>query len=124
MLRHDWPGATLLFTKVVNNPKTPTSVKMDAYLYLSVAADKMTQGSYQWARKAYEVNPYSKTAIQYLCMSRISDFNHMSPSDQQAERGFGLLRSLNDIVVGGSALFPANDAWLNNVKGFVKANLH
>jgi hypothetical protein len=124
IFRHDWPGAIDMFTRVVNNSHTPTSVRVDAYLYLSLAADMVDQGSYQWAKKAYEANPYSKSVVQYLCMSRVSDFNRLDARDQRGERGLQLLRSLNEIAIGSSALFPPKDPWLKSVQEFVGARLH
>jgi hypothetical protein len=124
IFRHDWPGAMELFAKVVNDPQTPAAVRVDAYLYIGLAADKMGRDSYPWMKKAYETNPYSKAVVQYLCMSRISDFNRLNPIDQRGGPGLGLLRSLHDITVVGASLFPVDDAWLNNVNEFVVKRLH
>jgi len=41
ILRHDWSGALQLSENVVENPRTPLAVLVDAYLYLGIAADKM-----------------------------------------------------------------------------------
>jgi hypothetical protein len=119
IFRHDWSGALQMFTKVVAAPETPSSVRLDAYLYMTLASEKAGRQSYPWAKKAYEINPYSKVAVEYLCLSRISDYNHLLPSEQRAESGLSLLASLEEIVEGGRALFPKDDAWLKSVMAFL-----
>jgi hypothetical protein len=122
ILRDDWPGAVVLFTKVINNPHTPAAVLVDAYLYLALASAQMGQNSYEWTAKAYGLSPYSKTVVQYLCMSRMSDFDQLTQDDKSGDRGSALLNSLNSLIDHSSALFPTGDAWARKVKQFVFEN--
>jgi hypothetical protein len=122
ILRHDWPGAFQLFSRVINNSHTPAAVLVDSYLYLALASAQMGQSAYEWAAKAYGLSPYSKTVVQYLCMSRMSDFAHLSPDDKAGDRGRALLDSLQTLVNHSNALFQADDAWLKHVRLFLSGN--
>jgi tetratricopeptide (TPR) repeat protein len=121
IFRHDWSGAFQLLTNVVNNSHTPAAVRIDAYLYMAVAADKMGKSADQWVAKAYELNPYSKTVIQYLCMSELSEFSRLSQEDQKNDRGRNLVNSLNQIVTSASPLFAPGDIWLKSVRTSVSS---
>ncbi len=74
ILRQDWNGAQQLFRRVVTHPSTPTAVRIDAYLYLAIAAANAGEDSYPWVKQAYELDPYSRTTIQFLaCPSRTNE---------------------------------------------------
>ena len=116
LLRQDWPGAKELFLKVVSNPNTPTTVKIDSYLYLAVAEDKLGRDPYSWLRKAYDLSPYSKTVVQYICMSHLAALSRMNEADRKSSKGNDERRSLIQILETTQPLFPSDDAWTRAVK--------
>lgn len=100
ILRKDWPGASALFERVVGNEHAPNAIKVDSYLYLAVAAVRSNKDPTPWIRKAYELNPYSRTVLQYMCM------------DQLARRQLQTLRRLLD---AGKPLYSGEDAWFKKI---------
>lgn len=116
IFRHDWPGAKQLLLKVVGNPNAPRAVKIDAYLYLAVAEDKSGGDPYPWLQKAYELNPYSRTVIQYVCMSHLSALSRMSEADRVGDKGDEQRRSLHKILDVSQPLFPPDDTWISKIR--------
>jgi hypothetical protein len=116
VLRQDWPGAKELFLKVVNNPNAPTTVKIDSYLYLAVTEDKSGGDPFSWLRKAYQLNPYSKTVVQYICMGHLSALSRMNETERKGSKGNDERRSLIQVLKTTQPLFPSDDAWIRTVK--------
>jgi hypothetical protein len=116
VFRQDWSGARELFVKVVNNPNAPAAVKIDSYLYLAVAEDKSGGDPDPWLRKAYELNPYSKIIVQYMCMSHLATLSRMSENDRRGDKGAQRRRLLNQILETTQPLFPRDDGWIRSVK--------
>ncbi len=48
-----------------------------------------------WLRKAYELDPYSKTVVQYICMSHLAALSRMNEADRRGSKGNEQRRSLN-----------------------------
>ena len=119
IFRQDWLGARQLFLKVVDNPNAPTAVKIDSYLYLALAEDKSGGDPYSWLQKAYELNPYSKTVVQYVCMSHLSALSKMKESDRRGDKGNEQRRTLQKLLDVAQPLFPPNDAWINTIKTLI-----
>jgi len=119
VFRQDWPGAKELLAKVVNNPNAPAAVKIDSYLYLAVAEDKTGGDPNPWLRKAYELNPYSKTIVQYMCMSHLAALSRMSEAERRGTKGVEQRRSLDQILGTAQPLFPPDDSWIRSVKAFL-----
>jgi len=118
VFRQEWSGAKELFLKVFDNPNAPTGVKINSYLYLSLAEDKR-RNPYPWLQKAYTLDPYSKTVVKYICMSHLAALSRMSDADRQGSNGDEKRRSLIQILKASRPLFPPDDAWLRAVKGVV-----
>jgi hypothetical protein len=116
VFRQDWSGAKELFIKVVNNPNAPAAVKIDSYLYLAVAEDKSGGDPDLWLRKAYELNPYSKTIVQYMCVNHLVALTRMSEGDRRGGKGAQQRRLLDQILETTQPLFPRDDSWIRSVK--------
>ena len=119
IFRQDWDGASQLFQRVVNNPHAPLSVRVDAYLYLAICADQMSGDSYQWVRKAYELDPLSKAVIQYLCMSHFSAIARQKAGAENSNRT-DRLRLLNEIAQQSKPLFPPQDPWFTKLTQYLE----
>lgn len=100
LLRSDWPGATGLLERVVNNPNASTAVKVDACLYLAIAAARSQGDPLPWIHKAYELNPYSRSVLQYLCMEMLWR---------------GHLQKLQQLLAAGRPLYSSKDAWFGEI---------
>jgi hypothetical protein len=120
-LRHDWPGALELLGNVVNTHEAPNGVKVDAYLYMAIAADGSGGEAYNWVKQAYTINPYSKSVVQYLCMSKVAQFNRLSATAKAGSSGAAILSSLRQIVEARKILFAPGDPWLAKVRSFLSS---
>lgn len=115
ILRKDWDGASRLFRRVADNAHAPMAVKGDAYLYLAIAAAHAGQDPALWIQKAYDVNPYSRTTLQYLCMAQLAKL--AATSSQTAWQGS--IERLDHLVESGKPLYAWNDRWFNDVKVYL-----
>lgn len=87
VLRHDWPGALELLGNVVKTSEAPNGVKVDAYLYMAVAADGSGSEAYNWVKQAYTINPYSKSVVQMGCDFEFSSADRGGEEDLVRTRG-------------------------------------
>jgi hypothetical protein len=121
VFRKDWNGALELLGKVVNNQITPSAIRVAAYLYMGLAADKLGDEvmSLQFLAEAHRLNPYSKAVAQYLCMGRLSALARMK---QKGVIGAELRKKVEDaraILSTNAVLFAADDKWMLQVTRFL-----
>jgi hypothetical protein len=76
----------------------------------------VARSSNPWLQKAYELNPYSKTVVQYICMSHLAALSRMNDADRRGSKGSEQRRSLAQILEASQPVFPPDDAWLKTVK--------
>jgi hypothetical protein len=117
--RHDWVGASELMTKVLDSPKLPMSVRIDANLYLALAAAQMGRDPEPWTSTAYKINPYSRHVIEFLCTGRLARYARSSGTFRRSPEGRSLLESVRAILERKSNLFPAQDPWLKTARNYV-----
>jgi hypothetical protein len=103
----------------VNNPNAPAGVKIDSYLYLAVAEDKLGGDFRGWLKKAYDLNPYSKITVQYLCMSHLAALARMDQTDFQGSAGSNERHALNQIIEATKTLFATDDAWIRTLRSML-----
>lgn len=115
VFRQDWDGATALLQRVVNNPHAPTGVRIDALLYLAIAAAHTGGDPYGFVRSAYELEPYSKTTIQYLCMVQLWEISRapQTASDRA--------KTLREILQRNQRLLAPNDHWFAKISTFLSS---
>ncbi len=118
ILRTDWPGAVGLFQQVVGNSGSPTAIKIDAYLYMAIAHDKLGEEaqSFSMVAAAYELNPYSKTTTQYLCMHYLSRLARLLRHDDRGAQAQELARSARLVLSRNRVLFAEDDGWVTQVE--------
>jgi hypothetical protein len=122
--RRDWSGAIEMFEPVTReraNGSSPTPVKVAAYLYMAMAADRRNDKAkaITFAENAYRLNPYSKTTVQFLCMSHLARFaqlHNLRGHDQEKRR---TLATIRQILSSNKILFSDRDEWLSNVNAFL-----
>jgi hypothetical protein len=71
-LRTDWVGAAQLMRKVLDNPLTPTAVRVDALLYLGLSAEMQQRSGRREFEKALALNSLSQPAAAYLIMDALA----------------------------------------------------
>jgi hypothetical protein len=111
-----WPA---LFRQVLDNPNTPTTVKVDSYLYMAVTADRSGEDAYPWVRKAYELDPYSKITVEYVCMSHLAALARMPAPGRQSADASKRVQALDAIANQSRPLFPPQDPWFVKLQGFL-----
>jgi hypothetical protein len=115
ILRKDWEGASKLFQNVAENPRAPTEVRGDSYLYLAIAAAHSGMDPEPWISKAYELNPYSQVVLKYLCMGELRRIASNSIENKKAALG-----KIRGILNSGRPLYPPHDPWFNQLSGYVE----
>jgi len=120
-LRNDWAGSIKLFEDVLTNSKIPTDVKIDSYLYMSMAYDRMGDEakSLSMVTKAYNLNPYSRVTTQYLLMTYLTRLARVFRIDPNAEQAKKIISSLQDVIARNRVLFADNDRWITQAEKII-----
>jgi hypothetical protein len=118
ILRHDWSGAVRIFQEVLKTDNVPTSIKVDSYLYMAIAYDKMHDEtrSYSMVAEAYKLNPYSQTTTKYLCMSYLSHLARVLVGGVQTPEAKKIILSAQEALSKNKVLFAENDSWMRQVE--------
>ena len=112
LFERDWTGAAPLFQRVAANPRAPVAVRVDAHLYLAVVAEKTGGDSFPQVRQAYQLNPYSRITLLYLCMSHLAALSRGGPLLHH-------LSALSDIVAHNRVLFLPQDGWFDKLRKYL-----
>lgn len=120
-LRNDWSGSIKLFENVLSNDNAPTAIKVDSYLYMAMAYNKLSNEamSFSMVEEAYRLNPYSKTTTQYLIMIYLNQLTRVIQRDPNAEEARTTLRLLENIISKNAVLFAENDSWFVQAKNLI-----
>jgi len=118
VFNQDWSGAVKLFENVVKYTDSPTTIRINAYLYMAIAREKKGDQKQSLAliESAYRLNPYDKVTVQYLCMSYLSRLARLSEKDAKGDQGRPIIKSIQDLVSKNDVLFSPEDPWLNQVR--------
>jgi hypothetical protein len=114
MFRADWDGAARLFQNVIANPATPTTLQLDAHLYRGAALERAGLDGTADFQRARELNPYERTMVSYLLMSRVAALSRMAASDPARS---AVIADGRRLVAANQYLFPGDDPWLKRVAG-------
>jgi len=115
IFRGDWQGAVASMRRVIENPSTKTPLKIDAYLYWGMALERQGKPGISIIQRAYDLNPYALTTIQYMIMSKLSALIKLANLPDLKERRFIIAREVKRMINDHSYLFPQNDLWLKKV---------
>lgn len=121
IFRTDWDGAIDLLKRVVDNSNAPTAIKVSAYLYMGIAAERMGDRarSRSFIRQAHSLNPYQKAVVQYLCMSHLADLVHVGENQSRGAEVAESITAIKEILSKNKVLFSDNDPWLAEVQQFL-----
>jgi hypothetical protein len=108
IFRGDWDEAVRSFTRVINNPKTRTPLRVDALLFLGMAATRGGNDGRASFRVAAELAPFDHMVVRYLVMGEIA--------------AGGSPQTVRRIVDDRAFLFPKDDPWLRRVRGWLARN--
>ena len=118
ILRKDWPGAVDLFQEVLEKNGAPTSIKVNSYLYMAIAYDKMNDEakSYSMIAEAYKLNPYAKTTTKYLLMSYLARLTRALSRGPQGPERKEIIHSIQELLSKNKVLFAEDDGWIMQVR--------
>jgi hypothetical protein len=122
IFRGDWDGAQALMKRVVDNPNTRTALRIDAYLYWAMSLERRGISARDVIGKAYSLNRYSRTTVQYAVMSDLAALARLSDNPVSGKE-HAIIRDRIKQTIGEHAyLFPKDDAWLHQILEIL--NLH
>lgn len=118
VLRKDWRGAVSIFDEVLKTSNLPTAIKVDSYLYMAIAYDRMQEEakSFAMVAEAYKLNPYSKTTTKYLYMSYLAHLSRVLPRSTHGEEAKKIIQSIQDLLSKNRVLFAEDDGWVRQVE--------
>ncbi len=108
LLRADWAGASTLLERVLQIPRLPRSVRIDALLLQGLAQEKQGRSGLDWIRKALQLNPYRVETCRYLLQAEITALGREPSNAHPAE-------ALEHSLARCRTLFDPNEEWLQNV---------
>jgi hypothetical protein len=118
ILRGDWEGAAKLMKQVVENSLTPTSLRIDAYLYWARALEQSGMSGREVISKAYALNPYSRTTLQYAVMSDLATLARLSAGLSSEKQQ--IMERIKKTVEEHAYLFPKNDPWMDQLSAVLR----
>lgn len=105
--RGDWAGVRDLMKKVTDNPRTPTQLRVDAYLYRAMAAAKSRADPEPDLAAADALNPYARRVVVYRAMALLSGYAQQGPEGRRA-----ILDRVGQLVGDRQYVFLPDDPWL------------
>ena len=115
IFRSDWTGATTLMDRVINNPSSPTALRIDALLYKAYSQEQRGRDGEKELRIAYALNPYSRTTLKYWVMSRFARLIRNREIESFPDRSPAGIREIQELVKAHTYLFSKKDTWLAQV---------
>lgn len=109
LLRSDWGGASELLNRVLEMPKLPRGIRIDALLLQGLAQEKRGRSGLEWFRAAFELNPFRMETCRYLVQAEVAALGRNTSTERSTA---GLEKSLAQCRI----LFNPKDEWLNNVE--------
>ncbi|MBF0556656.1 MAG: hypothetical protein HQK96_19235 [Nitrospirae bacterium] len=109
-----------MFDLVIRNPNTRTPLKVDVYLYMGMAMERLGISGRSLFENAYELNPYSKRTVQYIIMSDISKLKRLQSVSGSNQEKKEIIEGIELTVSKHKELFPVNDEWLEKVADVLK----
>jgi hypothetical protein len=107
IMRTDWEGAADELQQVIALPSTPTSVQVDALLYLGLTDEKQGRSGRARFEQARALNPLSQAVARYLVMSAFADYLRAAADSRGPARD-----RVSALLEESRVLFPNRDPWL------------
>lgn len=120
ILRKDWGGALEQFKLVVENKNVPRLVKINSYIYMAAASDRLGRyrDSLTYSQQAFSLNPYMRTTRRYLCMAYLRQLDRLNFEDRLS-RQFAW-RMAYYLLHMESVFSPKDDQWVSQVRTFLR----
>ncbi len=120
IFRGDWKRALHYFAQVVDNPNTPTEVRIDAYLYRAMANNQLGRSGTKDIRRARELNPYTLRIIRFGIMDKLSGLKRaLKNADSDSHLGYKV-KAIVDFTKQHQSDFLPGDPWLRQLKTGLK----
>ena len=106
--RGDWDKTVDSFTRVLENPKTRTPLRVDALLYRGVAKERSGTSGRGDFTEAAELAPYDHRVVRYQVMAELA-----SKADKC---------TVESLMSAKSFLFSPDDAWFQEINGWLESD--
>jgi hypothetical protein len=116
VFRGDYNNADRSFAALVKDPKFPSFLKVDAFLYLALTKDKRKLDGSSDASKALHLDPYSMRSVQYYLAARCSAIGRKLGTAHNRERISMEIRELAAFADENAYLLPPDDDMLALVR--------
>ena len=115
IFRNDLKGAVKLLQQVVENRNAPASLKIDSYLYIVMAKEKLGLDASSYVKKAYNLNPYYQPTIISAIMSCLSHISRNSTNTGEIEQRKKVIHDVEELIRSHRYLFIKDDPWIEEV---------
>jgi len=120
IFRSDWHGAIGLFQRVLRNPSTPSSLKVDALLYQVFAKSKVGLDFEDEIQQVHALAPYSRSKVVYSVMARLERLSRALETREFDSTDRPLIDRIQNELTQSQALFSPDDPWLVTVTALLK----
>lgn len=120
MFRGDWHGAIGLFKRVLRNPSTPSSLKVDALLYQVFAKSKAGLDPEDEIKQVHVLAPYSRSKVVYSVMARLERLSRVLETREFDPTDRPLIDHIQNELTQNQALFSPDDPWLVTITALLK----
>ena len=118
IFRSDWDGANHLFERVVKNPKSPTTLKVDSLLYQALAKIKAGHDATENIVLARQLAPFYQITAVYSVMAKLEA---LKKGGHAAEIKTNIIHEIKEELARNEQLFLSDDPWLATVSKLLDA---
>jgi hypothetical protein len=113
IFRADWTGAIEQFRMVLENPATPTALRIDSYLYVIRAKSELRQDADEEIGAAAKLTLASRRFVQYAAMHYLDRcYGGPAGAARAARCDADTRQHLRDLLSEAQELFESDDLWL------------
>jgi hypothetical protein len=116
VFRGDWGGAQPMFSAVIDNTHTPTSIKIDSYLYLAICRMATGLDPRGPLDKARELNPYSSRIAEYIILDDLGRLMSLRRNGAPKPEQSAVLAQVDQDLSDAQVLFDETDPFPRSVR--------
>jgi hypothetical protein len=121
MFRNDLKGAIFLLQQVVENRNVSINLKVDSYLYLAMAKEKLGLDGSGYIKKAYDLNPYYQPTITFAIMGKLSRIGRIIVNTGDIEQKRKVIQDIESLIDSHKYLFIKNSPWIKEVMAVLES---
>jgi hypothetical protein len=115
-LRRDWQGAADLFLSAARNPRTPTTVAIDAHLMRAASLAALGKSPDEDLDAAEALNPRAPRTSVYRLMGLLDRYQKLGRGADAAEARRRLVERIDQALGRTGAGLSSSDPWLESAR--------